>query len=131
MTKLLDDYRNAAFPLEINWQEYGAVRLLAGFDNGVVGVSFFSREEDGKVIETFSQALTWDGQGIFGDGQYPEMNLPPPPATRHKRALELQDEIRAIQERLDANPDAPAAWREPDKNRIERIERQISKLMEG
>lgn len=130
MTELLDDYRKATFPLEVNWGYYGSVRLLAGFENGVVGVTFYqSVEDDGKVIETLSQALTWDGQGIYADGQYPEMNLPPPPAHTQKRALELQDEIRVIQDRLDANPEAPPAWRIPDENRVKCLEKQIAKLI--
>lgn len=111
MTELLDDYRKATFPLEVDWGGYGTVRLLAGFENGVVGVTFYQRiEDDGKVIETFSQALSWDGQGIYADGQSPDMNLSPPPAHKQKRALELQDEIRVIQDRL--------AWTPIPKHRL-------------
>lgn len=128
MTELLDDYTKATFPLEVQWNDYVAVRLLAAFDNQVVGVSYYSFERDGEQVEYLRQALVWSGAGIFADGQYPEMNLPPPPAKCKDRVAEIEKLIVETQARLDQHPDAPAEWREADERRLRQWRAQLEKL---
>ena len=123
--ELFDDYTKATFPLEIVWHENGKVRLLAAFANGVVGVSYH-RDSDGT--EYLSQALNWDDQGRFAGGKYPDMDLPPPPGKANVVANEWQREADAIQTRLDANPDAPEAWRAPDEQRLAALLRKIGEF---
>ena len=126
---LLDDYTKATFPLELKWGGCGKVRLLAAFDDKVVGVSYWTYENpDGTVTETLSQVLDWDGQGRFAGGAHPSMDLPPPPALVAGRVAEMRDEIAAIQKRLDAYPDAPPEWRSKDEANIRHLERRIAEL---
>lgn len=128
MTELLDDYTKATFPLELPWNGSGKVRLLAAFDGKVVGVSYGTYERDGETIEYLNQVLDWNGQGQFADNQYPEMNLPPPPAHTASVIAEYEDEIANLRERLDANPTAPKEWRSYDEANIQSLERAIAKL---
>lgn len=126
--ELLDDYTKATFPLELPWGDHGKVRLLAAFENGVIGASYGTYERDGVTRETISQAIIWDGQGLFAEGQYEGMNLPPPPAKVAEKIAALEDEMASAQGRLDGMPDAPAEWRGVDERRIAAIIRQLSKL---
>lgn len=126
MTTLLDDYTKADFPLEVNWRGSGHVRLYAAFGDKVIGASYYPATDD--CGESLAQVLNWDGQGVFANGQYPEMNLPPPPANVAERINKLKNEIASAQSRLDANPDAPQEWRSIDERTIKRCEDEIARL---
>lgn len=128
MDKLLDDYTKAEFPLDLPWK-YGRARLLAAFGDHVVGVILFVQtNDDGSERLSLAQVLNWDGQGKFAGGEYPEMNLPPPPAKTADRVAELRDEMANCQGRLDGMPDAPAEWRGIDERRIRSILAEIEKI---
>ncbi len=126
MTELLDDYTKAEFPLDIVRDSCVYVRLYGTMSGKVFGVTYFQYE--GRKPE-LSQPLVWDAQGIYSSGEYPAMNLPPPPALAESRIAELEDEIAAAQGRLDAMPDAPAEWRAVDERRIASNQRTIKQLL--
>jgi len=130
MSKLLSNYCDADFPLEVQWQDHGKVRLVAGFPkHGEAGtVVGYSYSADCEGNEYVSQALTWDGLGRFSGTTYPEMDLPPPPATVADQVEALQGEAAAIRDRLFAYPDAPAEWRSADEMKLRRIEDKIKRL---
>lgn len=125
---MLDDYTKAQFPLDVKWGNGTTVRLYGTMSGSVFGVSFFTREVDGETREDFSQSLHWDGQGIYGGGGYPSMNLAPPPAAVVGRIAEIRTEIAAAQARLDAMPDAPVEWRRVDEANIDRLNKTLEQL---
>jgi len=129
-TELLDDYTKAQFPLVLKWGNGTAnVRIVGACGDQVIGYSFSHYVDDsGDTIEYLSQALVWNGQGIFAEGQYPNMNLPPPASRTAERIAILEDEMSVRQGRLDANPDAPVEWRTIDEHRIIAIKREIASM---
>lgn len=126
MNELLDDYTKATFPLEVMRPNGGHVRLLAAIGERIVGI-IYHPGKDGKP-DALSQVVDWDRFGVFGNGQYPTMDLPPPPAMVGKRIAELEDERASAQGRLDGMPDAPAEWRGIDERRIVEIDQTIASL---
>lgn len=131
MNDLLDDYTKAEFPLDLPWS-YGKCRLLGAIGDKVVGATcHITTHGDGSEILSLSQSLHWNGQGIYGSGEHPSMNLPPPPAKVAARVAELQDQIAEAQGRLDSAPDAPQEWRSIDERAITRNMAEIARLTEG
>jgi hypothetical protein len=128
--QLLDDYTKATFPCEVTFGNGQKVRLYAAFGDRVVGVSYYSWERDGEVIETLGQVLDWDSQGRFGQSgaSYPEMDLVPPPAKLAEGIARFEAEIAKAQARLDANPNAPEAWRSVDQRLVREMHDRIENL---
>jgi len=131
VSELLDDYTKATFPMELTWSGCGKVRLLAAFQNRVVGVSYGTFERDGETVEYLSQVLDWDGQGKFGtgDNSYPDMDLPPPPAKQAECIAAWEEEIAQCEGRLKGMPDAPQEWRRIDESRIAHLRAKITELI--
>jgi len=125
---MLDDYTKAQFPLDVKWQGGPTVRLYGTMSGRVFGVSFRTYEVDGETHDHFSQSLDWDGQGIYGGGGYPSMNLVPPPAAVIGHIASIRAEIAAAQARLDAMPEAPVEWRRVDEANISRLTKALEQL---
>jgi len=120
---LLGDYTKAEFPLVVDMGEHKAC-LLAAVAGRVIGYSFYGETPE----QGFSQVLDWDGQGIYSNGQFPQMNITPPPAKLMQHVAALVVEKGTAQDRLDAMPDAPAEWRDVDLRRIVEIDAELAKI---
>lgn len=129
MTELLDNYCNATFPLDVFFADgRHQAHLFCASSHRVYGVSFYPGT-DGEP--SWSQALDWAGDGSFGAegrGHFPSMDLAVPPALVDAQCAKYEAEIAEYQARLDANPDAPEAWRKNDEAVIGNLQRMIARL---
>lgn len=126
MTELLDNYCNATFPLDVDLGGTRHARLLATDGESVVGVTWY-----GDSFHMGSHcAYIWNGDGKWGSDPSAGhlMHLPPPPALVDAQCAKYEAEIAEYQARLDANPNAPEAWRKADEVVIGRLQRMIEQL---
>lgn len=126
----LADWTQAPFPVHVDRGGGGSAILLCAVGVRVVGFTYWcDRPEDCDPL-----ALSWhlDG-GHGGPRSYPSSNLdlPPPPAVRAQEADRLRAAIAEIQQRLDAHPDAPEAWRAQDLNKSTQLQAQLQALEES
>lgn len=121
-------YKDVTFPFDTEISGGTAkVRLLACVSNDystkLVGYTYYGDPET-----DCSQALEWDENGIFGGGAHPSMNLAPPPGAVEGLLAAMNAEIAEIRQRLDANPNAPEAWRSADERRLRSLEGAVANL---
>ena len=126
MTELLDDYTKATFPLDIDLGDMHHARLLATDGVSVVGVFWYG--DDFRIEAHAHHAWRGDGRWLADPNADAIMHLPPPPALVSARIAEYEAEIASCQARLDANLDAPEAWRKADEVCIGKLQRMIAAL---
>ena len=126
MTKPLDSYCNATFPLDIDLGDNRHARLLATDGQRVVGVIWYGAE---FYIKDHG-AYIWNGDGKWASDPTAGliMHLPPPPGLVDAVCARYEAEIAEYQARLDANPDAPEAWRKSDEAVIAKLRRMIAHI---
>ena len=67
----MTDYTKLRFPVDIV-QDCHTRRLFGTVDGKVIGAECLGSGDELR----FSQAVGWNADGTFADGQYPHMNLP-------------------------------------------------------
>lgn len=126
---LADWTKAPAFPLSVETAHGNKAILLGVIGKFVVG-AFWHGDEPEKAWSV--QPLHWSGHGGYSDherGRNPTLDLPPPPAEVGKEIERLQLEQGEIQQRLDAHPDAPSAWRATDEAKLRHIADLLANLL--
>lgn len=124
----IQSYKDVSFPFDTEFaNDGGKIRLLACVSNDyathIIGYSYYD-----DPLTNCSQVLEWDENGKFGVGQYPTMDLVPPPGAVESQLQALEAEIAEIRQRLDENPDAPEAWRSGDERRLGELQRKAANI---
>lgn len=122
-------YRDVTFPFDTEISDgHAKVRLLAAvcneYNTHIIGYIYYGDDP----ATSCSQVLEWDENGIFGGGQYPSMDLVPPPSAVEGRLAAINAELAELQKRLDDNPDAPEAWRSADERKIRGLKENLANL---